>query len=159
MKRKYLVIGYTLAAFFLTEVTCSPVATQATAAERKSRSRKRKRKAIDPFKKPEGGWPEDAPKGIQKGVKVEGLEEMPAAFYHLAVPQEYTPENEYPLFIVLHGGPGGNPDSLLHVLGKPLLERGAVAVYPQALRNQLLEWNYPQEAAYMILIIRQLGKT
>lgn len=114
--------------------------------------------AVGPSQAPPGGWPKDAKTGLLKKVVLEGIPN-PAAFYHLGVPKEYTSEKEWPLVLVLHGGPGGNADNLVTVFQGFFQQKGAVTVYPQALEKQLLAWNYPEHGAYFLQIIRQVGKT
>ncbi|MCZ7644684.1 MAG: dienelactone hydrolase family protein [Planctomycetota bacterium] len=110
------------------------------------------------FEPQAGGWPADAPKGFQKAVKVEGLDE-PDALYHLFVPNEYTPQKEWPAALVLHGGPGGNAGNLVPTFAKRLTERGVLAIFPQALGNKvLLEWNYPHQVRYLRAIVQQIAQ-
>jgi len=106
-----------------------------------------------------GGFARDAKTGAINKVAVEGANEK-AAWFHLAVPQAYTPDRAWPLMIVLHGGPGGNgPDDIITFFRGGLLAQGVISVYPNAIQKQVLEWNYPHEGANLIAIIRQVAKT
>ncbi|MBI3830157.1 MAG: dienelactone hydrolase family protein [Planctomycetes bacterium] len=130
------------------------------------------------FEAPKTGWPADAKKGLVKAVPVEGITEdvlktiekaggmklpspdgkAPTPLYHMVVPADYSPEKAWPLVLVLHGGPG-RADNLLGVFGGRLSKRGAIAVFPQSLRDVLLEWNYPHEGMYLLDIVKQVAKT
>jgi predicted esterase len=110
------------------------------------------------FGPPAGGWPANAKKGFLKAVKVEGIDE-PRAFYHLDVPNDYSAEKPWPLVMVLHGGPSGHAGDLVGVLAGRIVKNKAIAVFPEALRAQVLEWNYPHEGAYLLHVIRQVAKT
>jgi predicted peptidase len=104
---------------------------------------------------PKTGWPEKPPVGNRR-VMVTGLD-RPEAYFLLSVPNNYTREQACPLVIVLHGGPGGRPDDLASVFRAGLAARGVISVYPQALDNQLLSWNYPHSGAYLNMILRQVA--
>lgn len=130
------------------------------------------------FEAPKAGWPADAKKGLVKAVSVEGITDdvlkmiekaggmklpcpdskAPTPIYHMVVPADYSSEKAWPLVLVLHGGPG-RADNLLGVVGGRLSKRGAIAVFPQSLRDVLLEWNYPHEGMYLLSIVKQVAKT
>lgn len=107
-----------------------------------------------------GKWPADAPTGFHKKVKLDVMAKHPRAYYHIAIPEKYTREKQWPLFILLHGGPhGAGADNMVPFFKGGLMKRGVISVYPMALEEQLLAWNYPHEMAYILQIIRQVGTT
>jgi predicted peptidase len=111
------------------------------------------------FAGPATGFPKDARTGAISKVAVEGADDK-NAWFHLAVPKAYTPDRAWPLMIVLHGGPGGNgPDDIITFFRGGLTAQGVISVYPNAIKRQLLEWNYPHEGANLIAIIRQTART
>ncbi len=106
-----------------------------------------------------GQWPDDPPTGFMKKVALESMTKHPRAFYHLGVPDDYTPEKAWPLMVLLHGGPHAGADNLVPFFRRGLTAKGVINVYPQCLTPQLLAWNYPHEMAYVLRIIRQVGRT
>lgn len=111
------------------------------------------------FAVPAGGFRKDVKTGAINGVQLDGTDEK-NAWFHLAVPPNYTPDKAWPLMIVLHGGPGGNgPDDIIRYFRGGLQVGGVISVYPNAIKHQLLEWNYPHSGAYLIAIIRQVAAT
>jgi|GEM_PF-6663855 len=111
------------------------------------------------FAGPAEGFSPDVKTGAINKVRLEGVKND-AAWYHLAVPKEYTPKTAYPLMIVLHGGPAGNgPDDIVSFFRGGLLRHGVISVYPNALEAKLLAWNYPESGAYMLAIIKQVART
>ncbi len=111
----------------------------------------------EPFGPPTGGWPADVTSGFQKDLKVPGLDQ-PEAFFHAWVPEGYTPDKAWPLVVVLHGGPGGRAIDMASVFAMGFASKGAISVYPQALKPVLLEWNYPHEMVYVVRIVMQAAK-
>ena len=112
------------------------------------------------FTPPEGGWSKDVETGFQKKVVLAGAEGKSLAkraWFHLAVPKNYDPNKAYPLMIVLHGGPGGNPNQVVGFFRGGLTERGVIQAYPNAMVRQLLDWNYPHSGAYLLQIVRQVA--
>lgn len=111
------------------------------------------------FRAPKGGWPKTFTAKYTKAVAVEGITDPKDAHYDIWVPEKYSPETAAPLVIVLHGGPGGRAIGLASVFAMGFAEMGAISVYPQALRNDvMLEWNYPHEGAFLLAIIKQVAK-
>lgn len=108
------------------------------------------------FAAPAGGWKADAPRGDQQRA-VPGIE-RPGARYLLAVPPGYTPEQAYPLWIVLHGS-GARPEDMAGVFRGGLTQRGAISVFPAALDRRLLEWNHPDEGMWLVRIVLDVAAT
>ena len=110
------------------------------------------------FLPPPGGWPKDAKTGAINKVPLVGADNA-EAWFHLAVPANYSPEKAWPLMIVLHGGPGGRgPDDIVSFFRGGLTAKGVISVYPQAMERKLLAWNYPHESARLIATIRQVAR-
>ena len=108
--------------------------------------------------RPDKGWPTNAPVGaLNAKSRIQGIENANAGYY-LAVPEEYSPTKAWPLFIVLHGS-GTDPSGMISVFRTGLMKKGAIAAFPIAIRNQLLEWNYPHSGAYLLLIIKDVAAT
>jgi predicted esterase len=97
--------------------------------------------------------PAETPKELRKNIRVAGYD-SPAAHFHLLTPSNYDPQNAWPLFVVLHGS-NGKADDLLPLFGKLIPAKGAVCVFPQALENKVLAWNYPDHCRYVFDVIRQ----
>jgi poly(3-hydroxybutyrate) depolymerase len=108
------------------------------------------------FGPPAGGWPADVKPGYRRDNTVPGVD-APGAF-DVWVPAGYTPDKAWPLVVVLHGGPGGRPIQMASIFAMGFAEKGAISVYPQALKPVLLEWNYPHEMAYVVRIVMQAAK-
>jgi poly(3-hydroxybutyrate) depolymerase len=108
------------------------------------------------FKAPPGGWPQHPETGDQR-CAVTGIDD-PAAYYLLAVPADYTPEKEYPLWVVLHGS-HAQPKDMASVFKNGLTQRGVISVYPNSLNRhqQMLEWNYPDSGMYLLAIVRDVA--
>ena len=116
----------------------------------------------DPFAKPEGGWPATPKTGRIDKVALDGMKGhswADNAWFHLAVPKDYTPEKAWPVMVVLHGGPNGKPDQVVSFYRGGLSERGVISIYPKALAEQVLDWNYPHTGAYLLKILEQVGRT
>ena len=111
-----------------------------------------------PFAEPAGGWPKSPATGAISKVALEGADDA-NAWFHLAVPKEYSPDKAWPLMVVLHGGPGGGPDDVTTFFRGGLTARGVISVYPNALRRELLAWNYPDEMIYVIKAVLQVSRT
>jgi dienelactone hydrolase len=112
------------------------------------------------FVAPDEGWPEDVRTGKIDKVPLKGPDgEQPhdRAWYHMGVPETYTPDKAWPLFVVLHGGPRGKPGDILGYYRELLNDAGAISVYPRSLRNVLLDWNYPHSGTYLLAIIKQVA--
>ncbi len=134
-------------------------ASAAFAGEAPTRPAKAIREVPEAFAAPEDGWARDAKTGFRKKVRLEGTKEK-TAWYHLAAPKNYTPEEPWPVMIVLHGGPGGRgADDVVGFYRGGLMHKGVISIYPQALRKVLLEWNYPHSGAYLLAILRQVADT
>ena len=115
--------------------------------------------APKPFAEPAGGWPKSPATGAISKAAVEGAND-PNAWFHLAVPKDYSPEKEWPLMVVLHGGPAGNgPDDVTTFFRAGLTAKGVISVYPNALRRELLAWNYPDEMVYVVKVVMQVART
>lgn len=113
----------------------------------------------DAFAGPRDGFSKEVKTGSVGKVAVEGAKDD-GAWFHLAVPEGYSPERQWPLMIVLHGGPGGRgPDDIVSFFRGGLTEKGVINVYPNGIKRQLLEWNYPHAGAYLLAIIRQVTRT
>lgn len=111
------------------------------------------------FTGPAGGFAKDVKVGRSDRVAVTALKND-KAWFHLSVPPKYTPEQAWPLVIVLHGGPGGNgPDDVVSFFRGGLTANGVINVYPNGIEKKLLEWNYPHSGAYLLAIIRQVSAT
>ena len=111
------------------------------------------------FAGPAGGFRQDVKTGAINNVRLDGTEEA-NAWFHLSVPPNYTPAKAWPLMIVLHGGPGGNgPNDIVSFFRGGLQAGGVISVYPNGIKQQLLEWNYPHSGAYLIAIIHQVAAT
>jgi dienelactone hydrolase len=105
---------------------------------------------------PANGYPARPETGKLR-VQIGGLDH-PNAYCLMGVPKNYTPTRNWPLVLVLHGGPKGRPDDLASVFRAGLMEQGAICVFPKALQVQLLEWNYPHSSAYLLEIIKQVSQ-
>ena len=109
------------------------------------------------FGPPQGGWSKNVPKKLTKNVQLEGLRNRNAK-YHIWAPDDYTPDKAWPLVLVLHGGPSGRAEDLALAVASQLAlgfaQEGAITIYPQALGHRVLEWNYPDECAYLLQTIR-----
>ncbi len=115
----------------------------------------------DPAAEATGGADSPTVGRIDK-VALEGMEKHPwakRAWFHLAVPKDYSAEKAWPLFVVLHGGPNGSPDQIVSYFRGGLMSQGGISVYPNALVNQLLDWNYPHSGQYILSIIQQVART
>jgi predicted esterase len=112
------------------------------------------------FDGPAGGFPASPPVGPVLHVQLITAPDEKEAWYHLLAPKDYSPKTAWPLMVVLHGGPGGNgPDDII-AFYKGLPRMGVITVLPNALsRTKMLEWNYPNEAEYLIYTIRQVAQT
>ena len=110
------------------------------------------------FAGPAGGFPQKPPTGALNRVPLAGLKND-RAWFHLAVPPNYSPDQAWPLMVVLHGGPGGGPDDVVSFFRGGLTAKGVINVYPNALDDRLLTWNYPHSGAYLLAIIRQVAQT
>ncbi len=117
--------------------------------------------AVKYFTRPEDGWPKDPNTGFIKKVYLRaksGKALHKRAWFHLSVPDSYTPKKAWPLVVVLHGGPGGKPDQITGFYKGGLSQMGAISVYPMAMTDQLLDWNYPHSGAYILSIIKQVAR-
>ncbi len=111
------------------------------------------------FAGPAEGFPEKVRTGRIDKVRLAGTKNK-NAWFHLAVPKQYSPKQAWPLMIVLHGGPGGRgPDDIVSFFRGGLQAQGVISVYPKCLIKQLLDWNYPHTGAYLLAIIRQVAQT
>ena len=111
------------------------------------------------FAGPPTGFPRDAKTGALNKVPLAGVKND-AAWFHLAVPPNYTPDQAYPLVLILHGGPAGNgPDDIISFFRRGLMAKNVISAYPNALEKQLLAWNYPDHSAYLLAIIKQVAAT
>jgi len=114
--------------------------------------------AVESLLPPKDGWPAKPETGVLR-VKVEGIDNA-NAWFSLGMPKQYTPDQAWPVMIVLHGGPGGRPDDMAAFFRTGLLQKGVIGVFPMALDSKmLLEWNYPHSGAYLLAILKQLAKT
>jgi dienelactone hydrolase len=111
------------------------------------------------FREPKGGWDPNPKKGFLPRVKVTAYDH-PNAWFHLSVPEGYTPEKAWPLMLVLHGGPNGTPDNMSYMYRGRNLPTRVIVACVQAISPQLeLNWNWPHEGANLLCIIRQIART
>ena len=110
--------------------------------------------AADIFAEPAGGWPAAPTGGGSFDLASRGIA---GSRILLSVPESYRPAEAHPLAIVLHGGPGGRPEAMAGVYRRLLDARGVISAYPQALRAQLLDWNYPHTTAYLLHLVREIA--
>ena len=122
--------------------------------------------AESPFDPPLGGWTFEVQpgQGSFTDVAVTGLEAWPRAQLAIGIPDGangaplYDRRQAWPLVVVLHGS-NGNHESLAGVFRGTFKQFGAITVFPGCLdANPLLEWNYPDEMAYVLHVIRQMAK-
>lgn len=111
------------------------------------------------FQEPKGGWDPNPKRGFIPRVKVTAYDH-PNGWFHLSVPNEYTPEKAWPLLLVLHGGPNGTPDGQSYAYRGKHLPKSVIVACIQALSPQLeLNWNLPHEGMNFLCIIRQIART
>ncbi|MFP4054717.1 MAG: hypothetical protein ACLFV7_12720 [Phycisphaerae bacterium] len=155
-----LVLAFALAGGPLRAESSKTPTTQPADANATDAADSKDTEKVKYFSAPEGGWKKDVETGWRKKVPLSGLEKSKygkVAWFHLAVPKDYTPEKKWPLMVLLHGGPGGKPDDIVGFFRGGLLERGVIQVYPNAIIRQLLEWNYPHSGAYILQVVRQVA--
>jgi poly(3-hydroxybutyrate) depolymerase len=111
------------------------------------------------FQEPKGGWDPNPKRGFLPRVKVTAYDH-PNGWFHLCVPEGYTPEKAWPLLLVLHGGPNGSPDGQSFAYRGRNAPNSVIVACIQALSPQLeLNWNLPHEAMNFLCIIRQIART